>query len=123
MGSGHLTCWDGTSPPRPRTAARVADFTYVAAWCGIVYVAFVVDIYSRAIVGWSAATHKRAKLVPDALQMALWRRPWPGVPPGQAWSITAMPGTSTPVSRSPPTCSKQGSTHRSAPSAMRWTTP
>ena len=52
----------------------VADFTYVAAWCGIVYVAFVVDIYSRAIVGWSAATHKRAKLVLDALQMALWRR-------------------------------------------------
>jgi putative transposase len=52
----------------------VADFTYVAAWSGIVYVAFVVDIYSRAIVGWSAATHKRAKLVLDALQMALWRR-------------------------------------------------
>jgi len=52
----------------------VADFTYVAAWSGIVYVAFVVDIYSRAIVGWSAATHKRAKLVLDALLMALWRR-------------------------------------------------
>ena len=52
----------------------VADFTYVTAWCGIVYVAFVVDVYSRAIVGWSAATHKRAKLVLDALQMALWRR-------------------------------------------------
>ena len=60
----------------------VADFTYVAAWCGIVYVAFVVDIYSRAIVGWSAATHKRAKLVPDALQMALWRRDLAGRPAG-----------------------------------------
>jgi putative transposase len=60
----------------------VADFTYVAAWSGIVYVAFVVDIYSRAIVGWSAATHKRAKLVLDALQMALWRRDRAGHPAG-----------------------------------------
>jgi putative transposase len=60
----------------------VADFTYVAAWSGIVYAAFVADIYSRAIVGWSAATHKRAKLVLDALQMALWRRDRDGQPAG-----------------------------------------
>lgn len=60
----------------------VADFTYVAAWSGTVYVAFVVDVYSRAIVGWSAATHKRAKLVLDALQMALWRRDRDGRPAG-----------------------------------------
>jgi putative transposase len=60
----------------------VADFTYVAAWSGIVYAALVVDIYSRAIVGWSAATHKRTKLVLDALQMALWRRDRDGHPPG-----------------------------------------
>ena len=52
----------------------VADFTYVAAWCGIVYVAFVVDVYSRAIVGWSAATNKRTPLVLNALDMGLWRR-------------------------------------------------
>ena len=62
----------------------VAGFTYVPAWAAMVYVAFVVDVYSRAIVGWSAATHKRAKLVLDALQMALWRRDRdrhrPGVP-------------------------------------------
>jgi putative transposase len=68
----------------------VADFTYVAAWCGIVYVAFVVDIYSRAIVGWSAATHKRAKLVLDALEMALWRRDWPSTgSPARCSPITA----------------------------------
>jgi putative transposase len=60
----------------------VADFTYVATWAGIVYVAFVVDIYSRAVVGWAAATHKRAKLVLDALQMALWRRDRDGRPAG-----------------------------------------
>jgi putative transposase len=52
----------------------VADFTYVAAWCGIVYVAFAVDVYSRAIVGWSAATHKRTSLVLSTLDMGLWRR-------------------------------------------------
>jgi putative transposase len=38
------------------------------------YVAFVLDVYSRAIVGWAAAGHKRATLVLDALKMALWRR-------------------------------------------------
>jgi putative transposase len=58
----------------------VADFTYVATWAGIVYTAFVVDLYSRAVVGWSAATHKRAKLVLDALRMALWRRDQSGHP-------------------------------------------
>jgi transposase InsO family protein len=60
----------------------VADFTYVAAWSGTVYVSFVVDIYSRAVVGWSAAAHKRAKLVLDALQVALWRRDRDGRPAG-----------------------------------------
>ncbi|MGA4980443.1 IS3 family transposase, partial [Streptomyces cinereoruber] len=60
----------------------VADFTYVTTWSGIVYVAFVVDVFSRAIVGWSAATSKRAKLVLDALDMALWRRDRAGNPAG-----------------------------------------
>ncbi|MFB9739476.1 IS3 family transposase, partial [Streptomyces thermocoprophilus] len=72
---------------RDFTASRpnerwVADFTYVATWSGIVYVAFVVDVFSRAIVGWSAATSKRAKLVLDALDMALWRRDRAGTPAG-----------------------------------------
>ncbi|TDC03363.1 IS3 family transposase [Nonomuraea longispora] len=55
-------------------AAWVADFTHVAAWCGAVYVAFVVDVYSRAIVGWAASLTKHTTLVLDALDMALWRR-------------------------------------------------
>ncbi|MFE7762847.1 IS3 family transposase [Streptomyces sp. NPDC057438] len=72
---------------RDFTASRpnerwVADFTYVATWSGIVYVAFVVDVFSRTIVGWSAATSKRAKLVLDALDMALWRRDRAGTPAG-----------------------------------------
>jgi putative transposase len=60
----------------------VAGFTYVAAWCGTVYVAFVVNICLRAIVGWAGATHNRTKLVLDALRMALWRRDRDGHSPG-----------------------------------------
>ncbi|MFD1313901.1 IS3 family transposase, partial [Streptomyces kaempferi] len=52
----------------------VADFTYVSTWSGVVYVAFVVDTFSRRIVGWSAATSKETRLVLDALEMALWQR-------------------------------------------------
>ncbi|MFD0034155.1 IS3 family transposase [Streptomyces sp. NPDC127172] len=52
----------------------VADFTHVKIWSGIVYVAFVVDTFSRRIVGWSAATSKETRLVLDALDMALWQR-------------------------------------------------
>ncbi|AYF26676.1 hypothetical protein CSH63_04185 [Micromonospora tulbaghiae] len=58
----------------------VADFTHVATWSGVVYVAFVVDVYSRAIVGWSAATNKRTPLVLAALDMGLWRRDRAGQP-------------------------------------------
>ncbi len=52
----------------------VSDFTYVATWSGTVYVAFIVDAFSRTIVGWKAATSMRTDLVLDALEMAIWRR-------------------------------------------------
>jgi putative transposase len=52
----------------------VADFAHVAAWAGIVYVAFVVDTFSRRIVGWSASMSKETQLVLDALDMGLWQR-------------------------------------------------
>jgi putative transposase len=52
----------------------VADFTYCSTWSGIVYVAFVVDVYSRRIVGWKAARTMTASLVVDALNMAAWTR-------------------------------------------------
>src|SRR5262249_57151978 len=52
----------------------VADFTYVPTWSGMVYVAFVIDAYSRRIVGWRAATSMRTALVLDALEQALWAR-------------------------------------------------
>jgi putative transposase len=52
----------------------VADFTYVATWSGMVYVAFVLDAYSRRILGWRAATSMKTGLVLDALEQALWTR-------------------------------------------------
>ena len=52
----------------------VADFTYCSTWSGIVYVAFVVDVFSRRIVGWKAARTMHATLVIDALNMAAWTR-------------------------------------------------
>jgi putative transposase len=60
--------------------AWVTDFTYVATWAGFVYVAFAVDLYSRAIVGWSAATTKDVAFVESCLRMALWRRDHTGRP-------------------------------------------
>ena len=52
----------------------VTDFTYTRTWSGFVYVALVVDCFSRAIVGWHAATVKDTAMVTTALKMALWRR-------------------------------------------------
>jgi putative transposase len=52
----------------------VADFTYVPTWSGMVYVAFVIDAYSRRILGWRASTSMRTALVLDALEQALWAR-------------------------------------------------
>jgi len=52
----------------------VADFTYCSTWSGIVYVAFITDVYSRRIVGWKASRSMTAALVVDALNMAAWVR-------------------------------------------------
>jgi putative transposase len=52
----------------------VADLTYVKTHSGWVYVAFVVDVFSRFVVGWQASRSLRADLALDALEMALWRR-------------------------------------------------
>jgi putative transposase len=52
----------------------VTDFTYCSTWSGIVYVSFVVDVFSRRIVGWKAARTMRTTLVLDALNMAAWTR-------------------------------------------------
>jgi transposase InsO family protein len=52
----------------------VADFTFVATWSGFVYVAFVIDVYARSIVGWRVSNSMKTELVLDALEQALWAR-------------------------------------------------
>jgi putative transposase len=85
-GKPHRTTTPDPAAPRPAdlvdrdfSAQRpnqlwVADLTYVATWSGFVYVALVIDAFSRFIVGWQAARSLRADLALDALEMAIWRR-------------------------------------------------
>jgi putative transposase len=63
----------------------VTDFTYVRAWAGWVYVAFIVDVFAQRIVAWHASTSKETELVMIPLRMALWERGREGHPamPGQ----------------------------------------
>ena len=56
----------------------VADFTYIWTAEGWLFVAVVLDLFSRRAVGWSMSSQMTAKLVMDALLMAIWRRGWPG---------------------------------------------
>ncbi len=79
------------NPPAPDLVKRnfapeapdrlwVADITYVRTWEGWLYLAFVLDTYSRRIVGWSMANNLKTELVLDALNMAIYtRRPKPGL--------------------------------------------
>ena len=53
----------------------VADLTYVATWRGFVYVAFVIDVFARRIVGWRVSSSLRTDLALDALEQALYARP------------------------------------------------
>lgn len=64
---------------RDFTASRpdelwVADFTYLRCWEGVVFFSFVIDVFSRRVVGWQFANNMRTDLVLDALRMALGRR-------------------------------------------------
>ena len=59
-----------TAPDRLWTA----DITYVDTDEGFLYLAFILDAYSRKLVGWAMESYLRTELVVDALQMALWRR-------------------------------------------------
>ena len=52
----------------------VADITYVATWSGFAHTAFVIDVYSRRIVGWRVSPSLKAELALDALEMAIWTR-------------------------------------------------
>ena len=65
----------------------VSDFTYVSTWQGFVYVAFVIDVFARRIVGWRVSSSMQTDFVLDALEQALYSA---GQPSEMAdWSITA----------------------------------
>lgn len=55
-------------------ALWVSDLTYVATWRGFVYVAFVIDVFSRRIVGWRVSSSLKTDLALDALEQAIWER-------------------------------------------------
>jgi putative transposase len=57
----------------------VADITYIPTWEGFLYLAIVLDVFSRRVVGWAMASHLRTELVLEALAMAVWRRQASGV--------------------------------------------
>lgn len=82
-------CWttirDRNARPAPDLVQRkfvadapnqlwVADITYVPTWAGFLYLAVVLDVFSRRIVGWAMANHLRTELILEALDMAVWRR-------------------------------------------------
>jgi putative transposase len=72
IASPDLVNRDFTAPAPNRT--WVADFTYIRCWEGVVFFSFVLDVYSRRIVGWQFAAHMRTELVQDALDMAVAAR-------------------------------------------------
>jgi len=69
----------------------VSDFTYVATWSGVAYVAFAIDVFSRRIVGWKADRSMHTNLVLDTLEMGLWARDHHGQPvsKGLVWHSDA----------------------------------
>src|SRR5215218_1670343 len=59
---------------KDRQGAPAGPYTYVATWAGMAYVCFIVDVFSRRIVGWRAASNMRTDMVLDALEMARRQR-------------------------------------------------
>jgi len=71
----------------------VSDFTHVAMWSGVAYVAFAIDAFSRRIVGWKADTTMKTSLVLDTLEMALWARDHHGQPVGEGLVLHSDAGS------------------------------
>jgi len=81
----HTTVRDRSARPAPDLVEHnfgapqpnrlwVADITYIPTWAGFLYLAVVLDVFSRRIVGWAMETHLRTELVLEALELALWQR-------------------------------------------------
>ena len=96
----------------------VTDLTFVATWAGVAYVCFIVDAFSRMIVGWRVAGRMRAPMVLDAIEMARWNR---GLH-HEGCAATAMPGRSSPPSATASGSRRSARRRRSDRSATRSTT-
>ena len=77
--SADIAGWPPDRVQRQFIASRpnqlwIADFSYVATWVGFVYVAFVIDVFARCIVGWRVSRSMQTDLVLDALEQALYAR-------------------------------------------------
>jgi putative transposase len=98
----------------------VADFTYVATWRGFVYVAFVIDVFARRIVGWRVSASLRTDFVLDALEQAIYH---PAMPTSPTWCITATAARSTcrcaTAIGSPTPASSRPSAAAATPTTMR----
>ena len=85
-GKGKRTTWPAPVGTRPADLVDrkfnapapnrlwVADLTYIATWSGFAYAAFIIDVFSRRVIGWRVAATLRAELALDALEMAIWAR-------------------------------------------------
>jgi putative transposase len=98
----------------------VGDFTYLRTWEGRSFFAFVIDVFSRMIVGWQIARHMRTSLVLDALRMALAIRQ-PGAD-SELVSHTDQGSPSTPVRTTPSSSTTRRCWRPSAASATATTT-
>ena len=87
----------------------VTDLTYVPTWSGVAYVAFIVDAYSRMIVGWRCAGHMRTPMVIEALNMAAGT----ATVISMVSSLTPMPGANTPRFGGPNASPRSERNHRS----------
>jgi len=110
---------------RDFTASRpdelwVCDFTRLRCWDGVLYFAFVIDVFSRGVVGWQLATHMRDTLVIDALRMALTQRQ-----PGADVVLVVHSDAGSQYTSYDHTKSSTITTccSRSGPSVTRWITP
>ena len=92
----------------------MADITYVPTWAGFGYLATVLDVFSRRIVGWSYATHMRTELIVDAIDMVIeTRRP----PRGLIHHSDRLSPLNTAASRSGAAATRPGSCCRWDPAA------
>ena len=97
----------------------VSDLTYVPTWAGVAYVCFIIDAFSRMIVGWRVAAHMRTEMVSTP-----WR--WPGRRAGRAWRAwwrTPTPAASSRLCAGVNASANSAPSPRSAPSAIPTTTP